>query len=625
MATGSFRSWVGGLTNTAERGAEETAGGVFLDPELLKRLKSSGDPDVAALAWLNVMMRLNPALAQGVVVLPKLGQTSLRPAAISPEGAQPVPEMMRAVEAAVKSKRIIVETRNSDAAAIGTPLQIDGQVRGAIGFLTDSNADTDLRLLMDQVQWGSGWFEALMRRRLTGDQKGLETVVELLATSLHHKRFKEAATAVATELAREFGCELVSIGLSRRSHVRVHALSNSASFGKQATLVRAIEAAMDEAADQQSVVVYPLPNDAADRVVRAHVALSEREGQGNICTVPLTSDGRVKGGLMLMRDKGTPFSTADVRLAEHAAVLLGPILDVKRREDRWLISKAFASVGNLLGALFGRRHAALKLVTVLLLAAALFCWFATGTYRVVAESVVEGEIQRAVVAPLGGFLSEARVRAGDTVRAGEVMARIDDRDLRLERLRWSSQKSQQTREYSEAIAQRERTQARILQSQIEQADAQLELLDKQIARMAIAAPFDGVVVSGDLTQALGAPLERGDVLFEVAPLDSYRVMLRVDERDVRDIEVGQSGALVLSALTQTPYRIEVQSITPISVAEQGENFFFVEADVIEGPVADLRPGMQGVAKVDVDERRLVWIWTKRLVLWARMTLWSWWP
>jgi len=33
--------------------------------------------------------------------------------------------------------------------------------------------------------------------------------------------------------------------------------------------------------------------------------------------------------------------------------------------------------------------------------------------------------------------------------------------------------------------------------------------------------------------------------------------------------------------------------------------------------------MEGVAKIEVDERRLVEIWTRRLVLWVRMTFWSW--
>ncbi|MGR8919274.1 MAG: hypothetical protein ACU85V_06630, partial [Gammaproteobacteria bacterium] len=39
----------------------------------------------------------------------------------------------------------------------------------------------------------------------------------------------------------------------------------------------------------------------------------------------------------------------------------------------------------------------------------------------------------------------------------------------------------------------------------------------------------------------------------------------------------------------------------------------------------LRPGMQGVGKVAVGERHLLWIWTHPFVDWLRLKLWSWLP
>ncbi|THF93761.1 MAG: HlyD family efflux transporter periplasmic adaptor subunit [Sulfitobacter sp. SK025] len=235
----------------------------------------------------------------------------------------------------------------------------------------------------------------------------------------------------------------------------------------------------------------------------------------------------------------------------------------------------------------------LKLGVIALIAIAAFCWYATGTYRITATTTVEGKVQRVVTAPIAGFLVQAEVRRGGPCqRAGAVMARLEDRDIRLERLKWLGDRTKQQQEYSQAMAQRERTQARILASQIEQSNAQIDLLDQQLERMTIRAPFSGLVVSGDLSQALGAPLERGDVLFQVAPLDEYRVTMRVDERDIREITVGDSGPLVLSALPDTAYRVAVQRITPISSALNGANVFDVEASIEEGPIAALRPGME---------------------------------
>jgi len=604
----------------------QAAGDVFLDAETLKRLKLSTDIGLVASAWLSALSQITEGLRQGLVVMSGTGRARFQPVAIWPDGSAAAREMMTAVDDAVKSGRCVIETVRGEEGgiAIGVPIDIEGRLRGAVAVLLGPTGEHGARLVIDQLQWASGWLEALMRRRRVADSDSLATVIELLATGLHHRRFQEAATAVATELAGALKCERVSIGLTRGRHCRVRALSNSASFGKRANVIRAIEAAMDEAADQQAVIVYPAADETA-RVIRAHKALSASESIPAICTVPLTEGTRVTGALLLERGEGESFDASAVQLAEHAAVLLGPILDLKRREDRWLHVKAVDAAGGSLRALFGPRHAVLKLCTVLLLGFVAFCFLATGTYRVTADTSIEGRIQRAVTAPLAGYLAEAAVRAGDLVRSGETMARLDDRDIRLERMKWVSQKAKQSREYSEAVANRERTQARILESQIEQAEAQLELLDQQLARMTLTAPFDGVVVAGDQTQALGAPVERGDVLFEVAPLEDYRVMMRVDERDVRDVEPGQTGDLVLSALPDTALRIEVERITPISMAEQGSNFFIVEASVTAGPVPELRPGMEGIAKLEIGERRLVWIWTRRIVLWASMLLWSWWP
>ena len=34
---------------------------------------------------------------------------------------------------------------------------------------------------------------------------------------------------------------------------------------------------------------------------------------------------------------------------------------------------------------------------------------------------------------------------------------------------------------------------------------------------------------------------------------------------------------------------------------------------------------EGVAKINVDERSLLWIWTHRITDWLRLWFWTWWP
>jgi hypothetical protein len=39
----------------------------------------------------------------------------------------------------------------------------------------------------------------------------------------------------------------------------------------------------------------------------------------------------------------------------------------------------------------------------------------------------------------------------------------------------------------------------------------------------------------------------------------------------------------------------------------------------------IRLGMQGVARIDVGKRKLVWIWTHTVLDWVRLKLWEWVP
>ncbi len=112
------------------------------------------------------------------------------------------------------------------------------------------------------------------------------------------------------------------------------------------------------------------------------------------------------------------------------------------------------------------------------------------------------------------------------------------------------------------------------------------------------------------------------MLFEIAPLDAYRVMLEIDERDIGEIVTGQGGELTLTGLPDSALAFEVVRVVPVSTPRDGRNVFEVEAALTDAAPA-LRPGMEGVGKVHVDRRRLVWIWTHALVDWLRLSLWTW--
>jgi hypothetical protein len=624
------------MTDELETGANDVNAVVssnVSDADSWSRLKDSYDPKAFSAAWLEVQSRLiGPEARFGVVVfgIPDVGP--FEPTAVWPAGSPGSPLLVEAIESAINkrqpvvknSKRISTE-RSPHSHVIACPLMVDSQICGAAAFEVNHVTEPRLQQIMEQLEWGAGWLEVNVHRNKYTSSDRLVTVLQLVATSLHHDRFQASATAVATELAGMLGCERIAIGFLHGKHSQVRAMSHSASFGKKANLVRIIEAAMDEAIDQHATVVFPAPEGGALQVTKAHEALAKEQDDGAVCTIPLAEGERLLGAMVLERPSDQPFDKQTVRLCEHVASLLGPLLDVKRKDDRWIVKKVVESAHQQLKNLVGPRHTGLKVGVSLALFLLLFFIIVKGDYRVTANARVEGTVQRSIAAPVAGYVVDAKARAGDIVKEGDVLFTLDDRDLRLERLKWLGQKMKSTREYNEATAEHNRSKASVLEAQIEQAQAEIALLDEQLERTQVTAPFDSFVVSGDLSQSLGAPVERGDVMFELAPLNSYRVILKVDERDIDDVKVGQPGKLALASAPEDVLPIKVEKITPLSTAEEGHNFFRVEAR-LEGAVTPiLRPGMEGVGKIYIDQRRLIWIWTYKITHWIRMFFWSWWP
>ncbi len=267
----------------------------------------------------------------------------------------------------------------------------------------------------------------------------------------------------------------------------------------------------------------------------------------------------------------------------------------------------------------------LKLATITGVLLVVLLSFATADYRITARAVLEGELQRAAVAPFDGFVIESSVRPGDRLKEGDLLAAMDDRDLVLERARAWADLEKLRQKYSEAMAKHDRPNVQMLTAQIEQAGAQLQLAQEKLLRAHIVSPIDGLVVSGDLTQMLGSPVERGKTLFEIAPLDRYRVVLRTDDRDLRFLAAGQHGQLALAGMPAARQDFTVTRITPIAEAKDGRNEFRVEGTLDSPNNYNLRPGMEGVAKVSTGGHNLIWIWSHGVIEWLRLMAWKWLP
>jgi len=605
----------------------------FLDNALWKRFRNAHSTADVARAWLALQCRFIDGANSGVVVLGEPDVGPYAPVAYWPDEEAHDPELAAAAERAISEREGVVRgestgSSEAEATCVAYPLLIDDRLCGVVA-ISVAGSPTQMREVMRQLQWGAGWLEALWRRKQSrSDEEFREqtvTAFDLVASILEQSRFRDACNSIVTELAVRLDCDQVSIGFIRRNRAEVVAISHAARFGTRMNLIRDIGAAMDEAIDQRAVVMYPMREDWEYRVTRVHAELAAMHRLGAVLTVPLHVQERLVGALTFERGLvGEEFVEATVEMADAVASVVGPMLEEKRLNDRNVLVKLGEALSTQLKRLVGPYYVGRKLATALGALLIAFFSFATGNYRVTSDAVLEGLVQRSIVAPFEGYLASQNVRAGETVVKNQLLATLDDRDLSLERLLWSTTHRQHLAEYDRALAERKRADANIIRTQIDQAAAQIELLDAQLSRTRIVAPFDGIIISGDLSQSVGATVERGQEFFKIAPLNAYRVILEVDDGDIEEIHVGQTGILRITSIPEDPLEFTVERITPVSEQHEGRNFFRVEAR-LHRVTERIRPGMKGVAKTNIEERLLIRIWTEGLVDWVGLTLWKWLP
>ncbi|HIV70592.1 MAG TPA: efflux RND transporter periplasmic adaptor subunit [Candidatus Aquabacterium excrementipullorum] len=381
--------------------------------------------------------------------------------------------------------------------------------------------------------------------------------------------------------------------------------------------------AAEEAIDQGIAVGSDAGGDAGEWLNRAQQALAQASNQ-SVLTVPLPGGADPMGAVLLFWQQADT-GPCDPGIPVISGWLAGvaPLLAAQRRAERpwhWHARQAWRQrrqrwrqdtprLQRHLWAAGGLALLALAIVPL--------------PDRIGGQARIEGAQQRVLSAPTDGFIKATHVHPGDRVKAGQVLADLAEQDLKLERDRWASQVAQQDNSYAAAMTRADRAEAALSLSRLEEAQAQLALIDEQLKRSQLKAPFDGIVIQGDLSQSIGAPVKQGDTLMTVASTRRFRVVIDIDEGDIARLQAGQTGSIALSALPWDTLDLKVVRITALGVARDGRNVFEVQADFNQPLPADIRPGLTGQAKVMVGWRPLLWSWARPLVNRLRFLWWAW--
>ncbi|MES2845412.1 MAG: HlyD family efflux transporter periplasmic adaptor subunit [Pseudomonadota bacterium] len=606
----------------------EPAPVAYLDSALWRRLLESSGDDAVLSSWLALQCAQAGSATRGVLVTRRTG--SFRPVAFWPEDGATSRFLMETVNEALSQRIDIIRENKTapDTVGIARLVRQDARIIAVVGIEVAERSERARQDVLRRLQWGSAWVEVFERRRVgQSDEHAIERLtlaLEAIAVAGEQTGLRAASVAALTSLCVQTRAARISFGVRGARGCKLLAVSNTTRFDRRVELVRTIVEAMDEAADQGTEVTAP-PS-AGDAVVSTKASvLSDARGGGLVIAQPFVRNGRPAGVFVFewLKEEAPPdhlrSAVADI------AALLGPILDDRYREDQWLVTRLFAILWRWLARAVGPGYLGLK--ASLLALAAIVTFFAVykTDFRVTADARLRGAVERVVMAPIDGYILEAAPRAGETVATGDMLVRLDDVEFQLELYAWTARKLQYETEYAQALAAFDRAGINILRARIAEAEAQIALNQTRVDLTRVTAPFDAVVVSGDLSQSLGQSVQRGDELYRIAPLNTYLVELEVPEGDVLFVDERAGGTLVLTSLPDARLALMVTNVTPVTVAKDGKNHFLVEASLAPDGAGAVAPGMEGIAKIDAGEARLIWIWTRQLTDWLHLFWWRWVP
>jgi cobalt-zinc-cadmium efflux system membrane fusion protein len=217
---------------------------------------------------------------------------------------------------------------------------------------------------------------------------------------------------------------------------------------------------------------------------------------------------------------------------------------------------------------------------------------------------------------VAGRIAEIRVAEGDVVKKDQVLAKIDDRPYR-DQLQQAEAAAQQARAqldnarlalereetlFGRGISSRKevedaRTQQKVSDAALRQAEAAMALARLQLSRTDVAAPLDGTVVKRLMSAGEAVDGTAAQPILQVANLVSVELFANVPANYLGRIHVGQKLDISSEAFPDTKFSGRVVAISP--AVDPTTNIGLVRIEMAN-PGGKLRYGMYLSAMVPLE-------------------------
>ncbi len=206
-------------------------------------------------------------------------------------------------------------------------------------------------------------------------------------------------------------------------------------------------------------------------------------------------------------------------------------------------------------------------------------------------ATLEAEADAEIIAKVGGEVRQIFVEEGDRVRAGQVLAQLDDRQLRLQAAQTRAALAKAERDFNRQVELNEKGLVSAgafenLKYDLDNQRAAHDLAQLNLSYSAIRAPFAGVVTERHVK--LGKELAVGSAVFRVTDPTPLKASVFVPERELARLKPGQAASVAADALAGRSFPAHVKLVAPMVDAATATFKVTLEVD---DPKGDLKPGM----------------------------------
>ncbi len=498
---------------------------------------------------------------------------------------------------------------------------------GAIALVVPLGQDVDWTTRLAALEGLCRFASACTARlggRTSADHAGAPVAERGMSRAVTCDSAEEFAFAITNELRNKLGCEQVALGWVTRQHVRILSISGLDQVNRRSPGVASLRSAMEECLDSRQAIVHPRQRDWAEQTSGAEFALHRQwhsAARGDaVASIPLRLGDRIVAILSLRSRSERAFGPDQMEEIRSRTEPLMPGLALLMQARRSVPRHVWESSKSAIEGLVAPGRWGRKVGVFLLALGSLELLFGSMAYELSVPCVVAPAHVRHIHAPFEGVLRDAHAVQGDRVRQGQVLCEFDHRELDQQKTELTAQAQVLEHERDRAMAAGAPVEAQLALANQELVRAKLEIVNSRIERALIRAPFDGVVVWGDLRKSVGAVLQLGDPLFQVAPRDRWTVEIEVPQHAVEHVAPGLSGEFVAIADPTQAMSLALSRLRSGAELRRGSNVYVAEAEMTtDSPW--VKSGMEGVARIQVGERRILWVLTHRFVDYLRLNLW----